>query len=218
MKRILLFSAALVMFLGWTSCGNKDDYKAFVGTWGADRIDYYNIDYAGNPINNTITTYYFTPGDPNNGVDLVFRDDRTGEMRDRSRDSLGVLVYVGKTVVDTTYILCPDTTVVTTFTYSYHKDDGLLYMNMDAVRCYFKRTINDDDTYTDQLEIVPDSYTSKMQIELISDECFIYTYEYRPHYVEKARLIRLNDEVPTAKSSSKPTPVPFMPGSLFGNY
>ncbi len=91
-------------------------------------------------------------------------------------------------------------------------------MNMDAVRCYFKRTINDDDTYTDQLEIVPDSYTSKMQIELISDECFIYTYEYRPHYVEKARLIRLNDEVPTAKSSSKPTPVPFMPGSLFGNY
>ena len=87
MKRILLFFIGLSMILGWTSC-RHDDYQAFVGTWGAERIDYYNIDYAGQPIAGSMRTYLFTPGDPVNGIDLIFRDDRSGEMRDRSRPSM----------------------------------------------------------------------------------------------------------------------------------
>lgn len=219
MKRILLFLAALVTLFGWTSCGHKDDYKAFVGKWGADRIDYYNIDYAGNPIESSRTTYYFTPGDPDYGFDLIFRDDRSGEMLDRTHDTLGLYVYdESNTIVDTIRVPCTDSTLVTTFTYSYHDDDELLYMNLDAVRCYYKRIQNDDETYTDQLNIIPNPYTYKMQIQLLTEECFIYENEYRPKYVEKARLIRISDEVRATKSPSKPVPVPYRPGSLFGNY
>lgn len=196
MKRILLFFTALSMALGLTSC-QGDDYLVFVGTWGVDRIDYYNIDYAGQPIESTISTYYFTPGDPNDGIDLIFRNDRTGEMRDRSRDTLIFIsdIIENDTIIDT--IICPDTTIVTKFTYSYHDDDALLYMNMKVAR----------------------PYTYMMHIEMLSDDSFIYVNEYDKDYVEKARLIRLSNE-PAAKTtkSSKPARVPFKPKSLFGSY
>ena len=196
MKRILLFFAVLVTVLGLNSCGNKDDYKAFVGTWGVDRIDYYNIDYAGDPIPASFETYTFTPGDPDNGIDLVFREDRTGEMRDRSRDSLAVPVYEGNEIVDTAIIICPDTTLITRFTYSYHDDDALLYMNME----------------------VEHPFTYKMRIELLTDESFIYVNQYKKYTVEKARLIRLSNDVPDKGKAPKPTCIPHKPGSMFGNY
>ena len=217
MKRILLFFIGLSMILGWTSC-RHDDYQAFVGTWGAERIDYYNIDYAGAPIEAPIQTYLFTPGDPNNGLDLIFRNDRSGEMRDRSRDTINIPVYEGNEIVDTTTIIRPDTTIVTKFTYSYHNDDALLYMNMETVVRYYDRTTNND-SFEDQLEEVVRQYTYKMQIEMLTDESFVYVNEYDKDYVEKARLIRLSDEAPAkANRSSKPVRLPYKPGSLFGNY
>jgi hypothetical protein len=197
MKRILLFFIGLSMILGWTSC-KHDDYTAFVGTWGVESIDYYNIDYAGMPIEATIQTYHFTPGDAQNGIDLIFRNDRTGEMRDRSRDTLYIPVYdETNTIIDTNMIVCPDTTLVTKFTYSYHNDDAVLYMNMKVER----------------------PYTYEMHIELLTEESFVYVNEYDKDYVEKARLIRLSNEAPAkATESSKAARVPFKPGTLFGNY
>lgn len=215
MKRILLFFAALVTVICCTSC-QGEDYLAFVGTWGADRIDYYNIDYAGAPIEDSRTTFFFTPGDPENGIDLIFRNDRSGEMRDRSRDTLDVLVYEDGVVVDTTTIYCLDTVVVTKFTYSYHNDDALLYMNMESTFRYYDRTTSGETT-EDKLEEVIRRYTYKMHIDLLTDESFIYENEYKPNYVERARLIRISEDAP-AKRAPKPVAIPRKPGSLFGNY
>lgn len=219
MKRILLFFFAITMVLGWTSCG-KNDYLAFVGTWGVDQIDYYNIDFYGQPIESTRETYHFTPGDPDHGIDLVFRADRTGEMRDRSRDTLSIPVYDElNNPVDTVYIINPDTTVVTKYTYSFHNDDAILYMNMEALLRYYRRTTVNDVTQ-DNLEEVERRYTYMMHIELLTDESFIYENEYDVDYVEKARLIRLSNEAPAKKAtrSSKPVRVPHKPGSMFGNH
>ena len=187
MKRILLFFIGLSMILGWTSC-RHDDYQAFVGTWGVEEIEYYNIDYWGNPIQNTIKKYHFTPGDPQDGIDLIFRADRSGEMRDRSRDTL----YL----TDSTYILCPDTTLVTKFTYSYHKDDATLYMNMQVAH----------------------PFTYQMNIPEFTDNSFVYINEYDNDYVEKAWLKRISDaEGSKSTRGSKPVYRPRMKGSLLSN-
>ena len=49
MKKLTLFATIAVAAILFASC-NKIDYKSFVGTWGVEKIEYYNIDYAGNPI------------------------------------------------------------------------------------------------------------------------------------------------------------------------
>lgn len=195
MKRIILFFFALAMVLGWTSCG-KNDYMAFVGTWGVERIDYYNIDFYGQPIENTVETYYFTPGDPDNGIDLVFRNDRTGEMRDRSRDTLIFIsdIIDNDTIIDT--IICPDTTLITNFTYSYHDDDATLYMNM----------------------LVAQPFTYQMRIESLTDNSFVYENEYRLHIVEKAYLVRISDDTRHADRASKSSLRQRRWGSMFSNY
>lgn len=217
MKRILLLFIGLAMVLGWTSC-RHDDYHAFVGTWGVERIDYYNIDYAGQPITGSMQTFYFTPGDPENGIDLIFRDDRSGEMRDRSRDTVYIPVYEGNEAVDTIVHPCPDTTIVTKFTYSYHNDDALLYMNMEETFRYYDRTTTDE-THQDKLMDYLRQYTFRMQIELLTDQSFVYVNEYDKDYVEKARLVRISNEAPTkANRSSKPVRIPYKPGSMFGRY
>lgn len=220
MKRIFLFFFALTMVFGWTSCGNNDDYMVFVGTWGVDQIDYYNIDFYGQPIESTRETYHFTPGDPDRGIDLIFRADRTGEMRDRSRDTIGVMVYdEDNNPVDTVYVIKPDTTIVTKYTYSYHDDDALLYMNMEAIRRFYRRKMVND-VAQDNLVEIERRYTYKMHVELLTDESFIYENEYDVDYVEKARLIRLSNEAPDGKAmrSSKPVCIPNKPGSMFGDY
>ena len=195
MKRIILFFFALAMVLGWTSCG-KNDYMAFVGTWGVERIDYYNIDFYGQPIENTVETYYFTPGDPDNGIDLVFRNDRTGEMRDRSRDTLIFIsdIIDNDTIIDT--IICPDTTLITNFTYSYHDDDATLYMNM----------------------LVAQPFTYQMRIESLTNNSFVYENEYRLHIVEKAYLVRISDDTRHADRASKSSLRQRRWGSMFSNY
>lgn len=190
MKKLTLIMATVALALTVASCG-KDDYKSFIGTWGVERIDYYNIDYAGNPIQATITTYEFTPGDTQNGIDLIFREDKTGEMRDHSRDTLYIPVIENNEIVDTSVIVCPDTTIVTNFTYSYDADEGLLYMNMKVAH----------------------PFTYRMEVNFIDDNTFVYVNEYETNYVEKARLVRYSTETRDALRS-KPVAIPRHPNSL----
>ena len=178
------------MAFGFGSCGDhNDDYMVFVGTWGVKQIDYYNTDFWGNVIENTRETYYFTPGDPENGIDLIFRSDRSGEMRDRSRDTIPTS--------DSTYIINPDTTLITNFTYSYHNDDQLLYMNMEAIH----------------------PYTYKMKVPSINNESFTYINEYDNDYVEEAVMVRLSDDA-RGKQGNRIKPVfrPRRKGSLLSAY
>ena len=192
MKKLTVFTAMLMLVVVLASCG-KDNYKSFIGTWGVERIDYYNIDYAGNPIEASVETFYFTPGDMNNGIDLVFREDKTGEMRDRSRDTLK---FDYDTVSQTyqTIIVCPDTTLVTRFTFSYNADDGLLFMNLQTLH--------------------PIIY--QMRVKFYDDNTFVYENEYETDYVEKARLVRYSTE--TRGDKSKPVSMKRHPKSLFSNY
>lgn len=187
MKGIKLVLVLAMITLGLASCSK--DYTMFIGTWGVEDIEYYNTDYWGNPIENTIKKYHFTPGDPKDGIDLVFRANRSGEMRDRSRDT----IYL----TDSTYIYCPDTTLVTKFTYSYHKDDATLYMNMEVLH----------------------PFTYQMKIPEISSNNFVYVNEYDNNYVEKAWLKRIGDaKANTPTRGSKPVYRPRMKGSLLSDY
>ena len=177
------------MAMLFSSC-NKIDYKSFVGTWGVEKIEYYNIDYAGNPIPASMEIYEFDPEDFDNGVHLIFREDRTGEMRDSAIDSLAVYDEDSQTVDH--YIYCPDTVVVTKFTYSYDKSDRTLYMNLETMR------------------------TFRLQIQEMTADAFTYEDEYRVDYMEKAYMKRVS-ETPIKSASRKVTKHPFKLGSLIGD-
>jgi len=177
------------------SCG-KVDYTSFIGTWGVERIDYYNIDYQGLPIPSTTVTYDFTPGDMQGGIDLVFREDKTGELRDRSRDTLYIPVKEEGVIVDTLTIICPDTTLVTRFTFSYNTSDKLLFMNMQTEH----------------------PYIYQMKVRFVDENTFVYENEYDNDYVEKARLVRYSTETRNALRGAKSSQIPPHPKSLFSNY
>lgn len=156
--------------------------KPFVGIWGVEKIEYYNSDYYGNPILATLQTYEYTLGDSNDGMDLVFREDNTGELRDRSRDT----IYDGDDI-----IICPDTTLVTGFTYSYDAQTATLYLNMEYV------------------------HTFRMNIVDLERDSFVYENEYATDYVEKAYLKRLSytpDKFTGRKNQHRPS----KKGSLLG--
>ena len=172
----------------FTSC-DKIDYKSFVGTWGVEKIEYYNIDYAGNPIAGSMETHIFDPDDTNNGIHMIFREDKTGELRDSAIDSVQA-VQDG----DTVYIYNPDTILVTPFTYSYDQSDRTLYMNM---------------VYEDRLR------TFKLQISNFTNNSYIYENEYMMDYVERAYMKRFSD-TPMRSSSRKATKHPHKPGSFLG--
>ena len=191
MKKLTAFAAIMTIVLVLASC-KKDEYQAFVGTWGVERIDYYNIDYAGNPIEDTRETYKFTPGDKVNGIDLVFRADKTGEMRDSSRDTLYFDLDHDPDHVYETVIICPDTTVVTKFTYSYNSKENLLHMKLEGSKIY------------------------EMKIEFNGDDKLIYENEYYTDYIEKAWLVRYSSETRAAKSS-KPSIIKRHQGSLLSD-
>lgn len=193
MKRINLLLALAVIALGFTSCRDSStDYMMFVGTWGLDHLQYYNVDYAGNPITGTETDYDFTPGDPDGGIDLVFRNDKTGEMRDRSRDIIYIKDSSTGEVIDS--IICPDTTLVTCFTYNYHKGEPL-YMNMESAIIF------------------------KMQIEELGSDNFTYINQYNSQIAEKAWMVRINDDANKERTSfTKPVNRVSRPGSLMSNY
>ena len=147
----------------------------FWGSWGVEKIEYYNIDYAGNPIEASMETFEMIPGDPQSGIDLIFRQNKTGEMRDRSQDTIWT-DWNPQTQQYETMIICPDTTLVNTFTYHVDGEDSTLYLNMDY------------------------AHTFKMGIQEITDSTFIYTNEYSVDFIERAYLVRLSD---TKKAASK---------------
>ena len=192
MKKLTFLMTMAIVALLFTSC-KKTDYKSFVGTWGVEKIEYYNIDYAGNPIAASMTTYEYDYDDSDNGIQLIFRSDKTGEMRDSAIDTLWIENEEGEF---DNYIYCPDTIVVTKFSYSYDKSDQSLYMNMEGN---------------------PRPY--KLQIENFTNDSFTYENEYGTDYMEKAYLKRISKSTKVTKSASRQMPAhPHKrPGSLFGN-
>ena len=183
MKKVTLLTMMAMVAMLFASC-SKTDFKSFVGTWGVEKIEYYNIDYAGNPIAASLETFTFDPNDADNGIQLTFRADKTGEMRDSAIDSL---------LVDSVYIQCPDTVLVTKFTYSYDKSDKSLYMNMDNSARPFR-----------------------LQIENLTSDSFTYENEYGTDYMEKAYLKRISKSTKSA-SRNNPAHPHKGPGALFGD-
>ena len=183
MKKVTLLIMMAMVAMLFTSC-SKTDFKSFIGTWGVEKIEYYNIDYAGNPIAASLETFTFDPNDADNGIQLTFRADKTGEMRDSAIDSL---------LVDSVYIQCPDTVLVTKFTYSYDKSDKSLYMNMDNSARPFR-----------------------LQIENLTSDSFTYENEYGTDYMEKAYLKRISKSTKSANRNMPAHPHKG-PGALFGD-
>ena len=183
MKKVSLWAIVAVTALAFASCGASNDYKSFVGTWGVEKIEYYNIDYAGNPIAASMSTYDYDPNDTDNGIQLIFREDKTGEMRDSAMDTIWI---------DTvSYIVNPDTILVKTFTYSYDKNEAILYMNMDYAR------------------------TFKMAIDGLTENAFTYENEYNLNYMEKAYLRRISN-APSKGIMHEKVAHPHRPGALLG--
>ena len=195
MKKLGIITLCAMCAILFASC-NKD-YKAFVGYWGVEKIEYYNIDYAGNPIPATIETFVYDPEDIDNGIQLVFREDKSGEMRDNNIDTIWY-DWDPETGTYESYIVNPDTTLVYTFTYSYDKGESSLYMNMK---------------YTYPYEY---SRTFMMKVSNLTDNSFSYENEYSTNYVEHAYLKRLSDTPSKSASKNKPTRL-HKPGSLLSN-
>jgi hypothetical protein len=181
MKKLSLITLCAFCAILFASC-NKD-YKYFVGTWGVEKIDYYNIDYAGNPIAATVETYVYSPEDTNNGIQLIFRNDQTGEMRDSAVDT--VWIWSDETESYDSYIFNPDTVLVTPFTFSYDKKVSALYCEMKYTYPY---------TYT---------RTFRMKIYNQTDSSFDYENLYETYTAEHAYLKRLSNSTSKEAARSK---------------
>ena len=194
MKKIGIITLCAVCAFLFASCSK--DYKSFVGTWGVEKIEYYNIDYAGNPIPATIQTLVYDPEDIDNGIQLVFRENKTGEMRDNDIDT--VWIWNEEIQDYDSYIYNPDTTMEYNFTYSYDKGESMLYMNMNY-------------TY-------PYAYTRvfMMKVSDLTDNSFNYENEYWSDYVERAYLKRLSG-TPSKSSSRNKSQRLHKPGSLLSD-
>lgn len=194
MKKLTLTVIVALMAMTFVSCSK--DYTAFIGTWGVEKIEYYNVDYAGNPIEASYSCFEYDPNSIDNGIQLIFRDDKSGEMRDSAIDT--IYLYNEETGKYDIPLPCPDTTVVSIYTYSYDKSEQLLYMNME---------------YEHSL------HTYKMAVSDLTSESFIYENQYDKDYVEKAYLKRISDEPMKSTKSTGKAPVRHphhRPGSLFG--
>ena len=196
MKKVKLVMICLALGMIFVSCKKDSDDSAitlkdnlFWGSWGIEKIEYYNIDYAGNPIEASMETFNMIPGDPQSGIDLIFRQNKTGEMRDRSQDTI-YTDWNPETQQYETMIVCPDTTLVNTFTYLVDGEDSTLYLNMDYARTFM------------------------MHIQEITDSTFIYTNEYDVDYVERAYLKRLSNA--KAAPSKQNVKRPNKPGAFLG--
>lgn len=84
----------------------------FLGIWGVEKLEYYEIDNEGNPIASTMVTLNFNPNDIEDGIQLVFREDKTGELRNNYEDF-------------------NNTTNVISFTYTYYNDAFKLFIKED---------------------------------------------------------------------------------------
>lgn len=189
MKKYLLTIAIIAMAFGMMSCG-KTEIELLVGRWGLERLEYYNIDYYGNPIESSIDAEEFIPGDMENGIEMVFYSNKRGEWIDRDRDTFIIKVSVNPVTYDT--IINPDTVLVTNFTYSYDKDLEALFLRTS------------------------DAETFQMNIEKLDENTFIYNNEYKQNVVERAVMRRIDNQN-KVKSSGKPSKRITRPeGSFFG--
>ena len=195
MKKLAFYVTLALAALSFASC-SKIDYKSFVGTWGVERLEYYNIDYYGNPIAASLKYSDFDPESVDNGIQLVFREDKTGEMRDSAVDTIWTDWNIETQQYDS-YIYNPDTTLVTTFTYTYDKSESALYMNM---------------RYTYPYDYIR---TFMMKVSDMDDDSFAYENEYDVNYMEKAYLKRISD-TPTKSGSRQAVIRPHKPGALMG--
>ena len=192
MKKLTLFTALAIVAMLFASC-KKNDYTKFIGTWGVEKLEYYNTDYAGNPIVGSLMTYVYDPNSTDNGIQIIFRENKSGEMRDSAIDTLRTN-WNEETETYDSYIYCPDTVMVYKFTYSYDKSETTLYMNID---------------YGTNMR------TFRMYIENMTDNSFTYENEYDKDYMEKAYLKRISNT--TSKSTSRQVVKhPHMPGSFIG--
>ena len=141
---------------------------SLVGTWGVEKVEYYNIDYAGNPISASLSSFEYDPASIDNGIQLIFREDQTGEMRNSAIDTLWA-DYNEETGMYETVIPCADTVLITPFSCSYNAADAILYMNMEDGRVF------------------------RLTIKSWTDNSFIYECEYCLNYIEKAYLKRIAD-------------------------
>lgn len=193
MKKLTLIATLALAALTFTSC-NKTNYKSFVGTWGVEKIEYYNIDYAGNPIAASMETYTYDPNSTDNGIQLVFRENKTGEMRDSAIDSLWL--YNEETNQYDTSIYCPDTVLTYTFTYVYDPSESILTMKTK---------------YTYPFEYLK---VFAMKVSDMTDDSFIYENEYDVNIEERAYLKRISNG--TSKATRQTTKHPKKRGSFFG--
>ncbi len=107
-------------------------YQSFVGTWGVEKLEYYQTDNAGNPIAYTMEILNYDPDDIDDGIQMVFKEDKTGEIRKHIHDTL----YVGDQI-----IVAPETTIVSQFTYSYDTNQVLLIMNLEEGPTFMLKTV-----------------------------------------------------------------------------
>ncbi len=134
--------------------------KPFFGIWGVEKIEYYNIDYAGNPIAASLTTYLYDPNDTDNGIQLVFRENKSGEIRNGSIDTIWM---------NENYIVCPDTVIVAGYTYSFDFETSVLSMNMEYGRTFALQIVEQNaDAFVYENEYVHD-YVEKAYLRRISD-------------------------------------------------
>ena len=192
MKKLTFLTVLAMAAMFLVSCG-KSDYQKFIGTWGVERIEYFNIDFQGDPILASADTFYYDPYSVDNGIQLVFKANKTGEMRDSAFDSL-YTDWNPDTQEYETAIYCPDSVLVKTFTYSYDKSEQTLYLNMEY------------------------AFTYRLIIHDISTDEFVYDNEYDEDYIERAYLKRIDKSTTTKSTGKKPVRHPHKkPGSLFGD-
>jgi len=187
MKKLTVLLATMVLLLGSISCGKKEK-NPLLGTWGVEAVEYYNIDYYGQPIASTIDRYEFPIGDPTAGIDLVFQDNNKGKWLDRDRDTILVEVSTNPLVYDT--IINPDTTLVTTFTYFYDEEASSVFIKTSEANSFM------------------------LEVEELTDTRFSYINEYGENYVEHAIMRRISDGKSTSRANDKRASRPVRPGSL----
>jgi len=195
MKKLTLFTTLAFLALSFVSC-KKTEYKTLIGTWGVEKLEYYNIDYAGNPITSSLETYNYDLNDANNRILLTFREDKTGEMRDSAIDTI-LTDWNEITQTYDSYIVNPDTVLVNSFTYSYDKSESVLYMEVK---------------YTYPYEYLNNF---KMKISDFNSDSFTYESQYKLDYMEKAFLKRISN-TPLKSASRQETKHPHKHGFLLG--
>ena len=162
-----------------------------IGVWGVEKIEYYNTDYAGNPIAASMSTFLFEPYSTDNGIQMYFREDNSGEMRDSSIEELW-LDWNEETESYETHIVCPDTVLVSSYAYVLDEESSALFLNMDDGRAF------------------------RLQIKEISDDVFVYENEYYQNCIEKAYLKRVSNTPSKPVGRKAVDNLHFRTGSLMG--